>query len=140
MQTKCERRGQLEIGIVTHDGHAYAAFGSSINGRNVTGYTRHRNGCLSLTRWDGSTMLCCRSKVIRHYHDGSIVLLFRLTHSRFVVGYALGVDGMLFRGELLTECDSDRARHDASALAEFWSHIDTEDEADVESDEGEYGD
>ena len=45
MQTRCERRGQLEIGIVTHNGHVFAAFGSSVNGRNVTGYTRHRNGC-----------------------------------------------------------------------------------------------
>ena len=42
MQTKCERRGQLEIGIVTHDGHVFAAFGSSVNGHNVTGYTRSR--------------------------------------------------------------------------------------------------
>ena len=37
---------------------------------------------------------------------------------------------MLFRGELLTDCDDDRARHEAVALAEYWSEIDTEDEAD----------
>ena len=28
MQTKCERCGQCEIGIVTHDGHVFAAYGS----------------------------------------------------------------------------------------------------------------
>ena len=44
MKTRCERRGQLEIGIIDHDGHVFAAFGSSINGHNVTGYTRQRNG------------------------------------------------------------------------------------------------
>jgi hypothetical protein len=145
MQTKCERRGQLEIGIVTQNGHVFAAFGASVSGRNVTGYTRHRNGCLSLTRWNGSTMLACRSEVIRQFRDGSVALMFRMTHGRFLVGYALGDDGMLFRGELLTECDSDRARHETVALAEYWSGIDQEDEADPwhgEPDEtgGEYPD
>ena len=98
MTTRCERRGQLEVGIVTHDGHVFAAFGSSVNGHNVTGYTRLRNGHIGLTRWDGSTMLRCRSQVIRQFWDGSIALMFRLTNGRFIVGYALGDDGMLFRG------------------------------------------
>ena len=40
MELICERRGQGEIGIVDHDGHVYAAFGSSVNGHNVTGYTQ----------------------------------------------------------------------------------------------------
>jgi hypothetical protein len=140
MQTKCERRGQLEIGIVTHNGHVFAAFGSSVSGRNVTGYTRHRNGSISLTRWDGSTMLGCRSDIVRKFHDGSIALMFRLTHGRFLVGYALGDDAMLFRGELLSECDSDRARQEAIILAEHWSQMDTEDEADGEPNEGDYPD
>jgi hypothetical protein len=50
MELSCVRRGQGEVGIVTHDGRVFAAFGSSIQGHNVTGYTRHRDGCLSLTR------------------------------------------------------------------------------------------
>ena len=62
-------------------------------------------GQVALTRWDGSTMLGCRSQVIRQFWDGSIALMFRLTHQRFIVGYALGDDGMFFRGELLTDCD-----------------------------------
>ena len=75
-------------------------------------------------------MLGCRSEIIREFSDGSLALMFRLTHGRFIVGYALGDDGMLFRGELLTDCDEDRARHEALALAEYWSGIDAEDEAD----------
>jgi len=130
MTTKCERSRQLEVGIVTHDGQTYAAFGSSTNGHHVTGYTRHQNGCISLTRWNGGTMVGCRSQVIRQFWDGSIVLMFCLTHGRFIVGYALGDDGMLFRGELLTDCDDDRARHEALELAGYWSGIDVEDEAD----------
>ena len=130
MTTRCERRGQLEIGIIDHDGHVYAAFGSSVNSHNVTGYTRLRNGRIRLTRWDGSTMLACRSQVVREHRNGSIALVFCLTNGRFIVGYALGDDGMLFRGELLTDCDEDRARHEALELAEYWSEIDAEDDAD----------
>jgi hypothetical protein len=129
MQTRCKRRGQLEIGIVTHDGHVFAAFGSSVNG-HVTGYSHQRDRSISLTRWDGSTMLGCRSQVVREYHDGSIAFVLPLTNSRFIVGYALGENGMLFRGELLIDCDDKRAQHEAVALAEYWSEIDAEDEAD----------
>ena len=67
--------------------------------------------------------------------------MFSLTHGRFIVGYALGDDGMLFRGELLTDCDVERARQEAVELAEYWSRIDEEDEADPwhghEPEEGE---
>ena len=74
MELSCERRGQGEIGIVTHDGRVFAAFGATVNGHNVSAYTRLRDGRISLTRWDGSTMLACRSEVVREYHDGSIAL------------------------------------------------------------------
>jgi hypothetical protein len=144
MTTRCERRGQLEIGIVDHEGRIFAAFGSSVQGHNVTGYSRLRNGQVALTRWDGSTMLACRSQVVREHRNGSIALVFCLTHGRFIVGYALGGDGMLFRGELLTDCGEDRAHHEAVSLAEYWSQIDAEDEADPwhgepgEPDDGDY--
>jgi hypothetical protein len=75
-------------------------------------------------------MLGCRSEVIREFHDGSFALMFRLTNERYIVGYAVGDDGMLFRGELLIDCDDQRARPEARALAEYWSEIDAEDEAD----------
>jgi hypothetical protein len=130
LEIRCERRGQVEIGVIDHKGHVFAAFGSSVNGRNVTAYARHREGCLSLTRWDGSTMLACRSEVVRKFHDGSIVLMFRLAHHRFIVGYALGDDGMLFRGKLLTNRDANDANREALAIAEHWMEIDAEDEVD----------
>jgi hypothetical protein len=130
LETKCERRGQLEIGVVTHNGQVFAAFGASVSGHNVTGYTRQRNGSIRLIRWDGTTMLVCRSEVVRKFHDGSIAVMFKLTHGRYIVGYALGDDGMLFRGELLTDTDDDSARQEAITLAEYWSQIDIEDEAD----------
>jgi hypothetical protein len=136
MEARCERRGQSEVGIVTHDGHVFAALGSSVNGHNVSAYTQQHNGRISLTRWDGSTMLGCRSEVVRQYHDGSLAMMFRLTNNRFLIGYALGNDGMLFRGELITGCDIDRARHEALELADYWSEIDAEDEAD----DGDYPD
>lgn len=141
MHTECYRRGQGEVGIVTNGGRVYAAFGASVQGHNVTAYTRNDECGLVLTRWDGGTMLACRSEVLREYHDGSLAIVFRLTNDRYIVGYALGDEGMLFRGELLLGCDEERARREAAALAEYWSQIDAEDEADPwhgEPDEGEF--
>ncbi len=144
MRLFSERRGQVEIGVFDHNGHVFAAFGSSVSGRNVTAYTRRRRGCISLTRWDGTAMLDCRSEIVGEFSDGSLAIMFRLTNSRYIVGYALGDDGMLFRGELLKDCDDQRARDEAIALADYWSEIDAEDEADPwhgepsEPDDGDY--
>jgi hypothetical protein len=49
MELVCVRRGQGEVGVVTHDGRVFAAFGSSVNGRHVTAYTRKRHGRIILT-------------------------------------------------------------------------------------------
>jgi hypothetical protein len=75
-------------------------------------------------------MLASRSEVVREYRDGSSAVVFRRTRRRIIVGYALGDDGMLFRGELLTGCDEDGARREALAISEHWIEIDAEDEAD----------
>jgi hypothetical protein len=130
MELRCERRGQLEIGILEHGGRAYAAFGASVQGYNVTAYTGECESRMALTTWGGRVMLTCRSKVVREYFDGSLAIMFRLKGGRFIVGYALGENGCIFRGELLTGCDEERARREALALAEYWSEIDAEDEAD----------
>jgi hypothetical protein len=130
MEVVCERRGQCEVGIIDHEGRCFAAFGSSVSGRNITAYTRLRNGRITLTRWDGSTMLDCRCEIVGEFSDGSITLVFRLTNRRFIVGYTLGDDGMLFRGELLTDCDEDDAKREALAIAEHWMEIDEEDQRD----------
>jgi hypothetical protein len=92
-----ERRGQVEIAALDHNGHVFAAFVSSVSSRHVTAYTRKRHGIITLTRWDGSKLFGCRTNTVREYHDGSLALLIRLTHRRVIVGYALGDGGMLFR-------------------------------------------
>lgn len=130
MQMRCKRRGQGEVGIITHDGRVFAAFGATVSRHNLTAYTRTDGDRMVLTRWGGGVMLACRSEVVREYHDGSLALMFRLTKGRFVVGYALGGDGMLFRGELLADSDGEQARSEALRLAEYWAEIDQEDEAD----------
>lgn len=130
MELRCERRGQGEVGIVTNGGRVFSAFGASVIGHNVTAYTRNEGGRIALTRWGGGVMLDCRSEVVREYHYGSLAIVFKLTNNRHLVGYALGDDGMLFRGELLADCGDDRARREAIALAHYWAGIDAEDEAD----------
>jgi hypothetical protein len=130
MELRCERRGQGEVGVVTHDGRAFAAFGASVQGHNITAYTGVCEGRTALTSWCGKVKLACRSEVVTEFFDGSLAIVFRLTHGRFVVGYALGGRGSLFRGELLLDCDDERARGEALTLADYWSQIDAEDEAD----------
>jgi hypothetical protein len=38
--TRCERQGQIEIGVIEHEGREFAALGGSVIGRRITGYTK----------------------------------------------------------------------------------------------------
>jgi hypothetical protein len=128
MKTWCERQGQVEIGVIEHEGRTFAALGASVQGRQVTGYTGLQRRDIFLTTWCGKTMLACRSEVIEEYHDGALALMFRLTKGRFIVGYALGEKGMLFRGELLTDCTENEARRTARQTAGHFAELDSYDE------------
>jgi hypothetical protein len=127
--TRSERHGQTEIGIVSHDGREFAALGATVHGRGITAYTKRIGGNIVLTTWCGKTMLACRHDVVRRHRDGSLVLIFRLTRCRFIVGYALGDSGMLFRGELVTGRTEDEARRAAVYISNFIAAFDEEDAA-----------
>lgn len=129
MKTWCERQGRAELGVIEHEGRYFAALGASVRGRQVTGYTGLGTGDIYLTTWCGKTMLACRSEVVEEYRDGSLALMFRLTRGRFMIGYALGDSGMLFRGELMTACTDDEARRAARQLADRFAEVDAADEA-----------
>ena len=130
MQTRCERDGQTEIGIIEHEGHEFTALGANVNGPHIAAYTTRRNGELVLTTWCGATMLACRSSVIETFWNEAFAVLFRLANQRFIVGYSLG-EGMLFRGELLVDCTED-AKHKAMKLSDYWAEVDADDEAQFE--------
>jgi hypothetical protein len=49
-----------------------------------------------------------------------------------LVGYALGDDGMLLRGELLDTCTAEEARAAALASADYWAERDAAEEAESE--------
>lgn len=134
MKTYSVTQRQSEVGVIEHEGRVLAAFGASVNGRSVTAYTKVQNGHLRLCRWSGQTMLASRWEVVDEYHDGSLTLIFRLTSGRFVIGYALSDDGMLFRGELLVGCDDDEARRVARRLADHFAELDAGDELRWEDD------
>jgi predicted RNA-binding Zn-ribbon protein involved in translation (DUF1610 family) len=127
MQTRCERQGQVEIGIIEHEGREFAALGATVVGRSVTGYTRLVHGEIQLSTWCGQTMLAARSEVVERYWSGSLSLMFRLPRGRFICGYALADNGMLFRGELVTG-DEDDARSTARQLSDRFAEIDAEDD------------
>ncbi len=129
MRTRCIRQGQVEVGVIEHEGREFAALGASVVGRSVTGYTRRTNGHIVLTTWCGLTMLDCRCEVVERHWTGSLALMFRLPSRRYIVGYALADHGMLFRGELFTDCEEKEARAAARRLADHFSELDAEDEA-----------
>ena len=131
--TRSIRQGQIEIGIIEHNGHEYAALGATVIRRDVTGYVKFKCNHFWLTTWSGGTMLDCRSEVVERFWNGGLALMFRLPKGRFIVGYALGDDGMLFRGELIDNCTDDDARRHALRLSENWAELDAEDEAAFEA-------
>jgi hypothetical protein len=121
---RSERKGQVEVGIITHEGREFAALGATVYGRDITAYTKLGDGNIVLTTWCGKIMLACRYEVVRRHRDGSLILLYRLTKSRFIVGYALGESGMLFRGELVTGRTDDEARRAAVYIANMCAAFD----------------
>jgi len=137
MQTRCVRRGQIEVGIVEHEGREFSALGATTIGRHVTGYTKLVNGEIQLSTWCGQTVLACRSEVVQRFSSGSLALIFRLTRGRFIVGYALGDGGMLFRGDFITDCDEAEARRHALMVAECFAEFDAEDEEKIEAEQAD---
>jgi hypothetical protein len=129
MATRSERHDQTEVGIVSHEGREFAALGATVHGRDITAYTKLNGHRIALTTWAGKIMLACRCEVVRRHRDGSLVLIFRLTHGRFVVGYALSESGMLFRGELVTDTNDDEARRAAIYISNLCAAFDDEDAA-----------
>lgn len=130
MNSRCEKTGQTEIGIIVHEGREFAALGSSVTGNYVSAYTKQVNGRLILTSWCGKTMLDCRSEIVETYHHewhSPVAIVFSLTGGRYIVGYALDDSGSLFRGELTTCDDADEAAKEARSISEHWYEIDTED-------------
>ena len=128
MQTSCVRQGQIEVGIIEHQGREFSALGATVQGRSITGYTKLVDGEIQLSTWCGKTTLASRSEVVERFWSGSLALMFRLPRGRFIVGYALGENGMLFRGELLIDCDEDEAHRHALMVSECFAQLDAEDE------------
>jgi hypothetical protein len=122
------RCGQVEIGIVEHNGHEFAALGATVVRRDITAYLKFKKNHYWLTTWAGGTMLDCRSEVIERYWHGGMAMMFRLPKGRFIVGYVIDGEGSLFRGELIDNCTEDEARHHCRMVSENWMELDAEDE------------
>ena len=128
MQAVCVRQGQIEVGVIEHQGRDFSALGATVQGRSITGYTKLVDGEIQLSSWNGQTTLASRSEIVERFWSGSLALMFRLARGKFIVGYALSDDGMLFRGELLSNCDEDEARRHALMISDCFSQLDAEDE------------
>ena len=128
MQTTCVRQGQIEVGVIEHQGRDFSALDATVQGRSITGYTKLVDGEIELSSWNGQTTLASRSEIVERFWSGTLALMFRLARGKFIVGYALSDDGMLFRGELLTNVDDDEARRHALMISDCFSQLDAEDE------------
>lgn len=134
MQTSCVRQGQIEVATISHEGHEWSALGATVQGRSITGYTSLVGREVHITSWCCQTMLATRSEIVERFWSGTLALMFRLPRGRFIVGYSLG-DGMLFRGELLTDRIENEARRYALTVSECFAEIDAEDEEEFSADE-----
>ena len=94
----------------------------------MTAYLQKDHGNYQLTTWNGETMLSARCEVVKAFWCGALAVMFRLPKRRFIVGYALGDDGMLFRGELINDCDEEEARSLAWAVSDHLAELDVEGE------------
>ena len=137
MQTMCVRQGQIEVGIIEHEGREFSALGATVQGHSITAYTKIVEGDIHLSTWCGQTLLTSRCVIVERFWSGSLALMFRLPRGRFIVGYALG-DEMLFRGELLSNCDEHEARRHALMVAECFADLDAEDEDEFASELSEF--
>lgn len=137
MQTHCIRLGQVEIGIIEHEGREYSALGATAQGRSITGYTKSIGKQINLTTWCGKTTLASRCEIVERFWSGTLALMFRLPRGRFIVGYALGDNGMLFRGELLSNSDEDDALRHARMVSECFAQLDAEDEEEFDSEQSD---
>ena len=107
-------------------------YGATVVRRDITGYIKFKRGHFWLTTWAGGTMLDCRSEVVERYWNGGLALMFRLPKGRYIVGYALGDDGMLFRGELIDRLRRKRSPRHCRMVAENWAELDQmEEEAEL---------
>jgi hypothetical protein len=132
MKSHCVKRGQTEIGIVEHEGREFVALGASVNGRDITAYINREGREITLQSWFGHAILACRSEIVETYRldgDKTHALVFSLTHGRYVVGYALADNGMLFRGELIDHCDFQEAAYQAKECSRRFMELDAEDQA-----------
>ncbi|MGO9915280.1 MAG: hypothetical protein ACLQIB_11275 [Isosphaeraceae bacterium] len=84
--TRAIRQGQIEIGIIEHEGHEFAAYGATVCGREITAYVKYKRGHFWLTTWANGTMLDCRSEVVERFWNGGLALMFRLPKGKFIVG------------------------------------------------------
>lgn len=128
MKTTAIRQGQSEIGIIEFQGKQFAAYGASVNGREIAAY--HGKNFV-LTNWGSMVILDCRCSVVEKFRlrwgDETYALVFKLTNGRAIVGYSLG-ERMLFRGELIEGSDEKELRRYAIGLSEHWIERDEEDD------------
>ena len=88
---------KIQIGIIEHDGHEFAALGATVVRKDLTGYIKFKRGHFWLTTWAGGTMLDCRSEIVERFWNGGLA---------FDVPFCLVVGSSSVTPWATTECSS----------------------------------
>lgn len=98
MDTRSEQHGQVEVGIVSHEGREFAALGSVIDGDRITAYLG-KDGYL--TKWDGTVIgiyhITSSWRTPKSFVSGTMNQVYAKMDGQWYVGRSAG-EGMLFRG------------------------------------------
>jgi len=136
MGTIKKQGGYFNVSLDSDNGTYFTPVGSTVAGRNVSGYLKTGKRDISLTRWNGSTMLSVpfsrfesssRKYGTNDFGDTLTGIAFKLPAGRWIIGASMG-EGMLFRGELLSDYETvAEALKLAEQCAEYWAQIDYDD-------------
>jgi len=101
MDTRSEQHGQVEVGIVTHEGREFKALGSVVTDTYVTAYLG-KDG--QLTNWNGETIGTYRVtrtwRTPHSHYSSTMSQVYAAVNGKVYQGRSAGL-GMLFNGRLV---------------------------------------
>jgi hypothetical protein len=101
MDTRSEQHGNVEVGVIVHEGREFKALGSVIDGGRIAAYLGKAG---QLTKWSGEvigTYQVTRTwRRPRNYVSSTLSQVYATVEGKRYTGRSAG-EGMLFRGKLV---------------------------------------
>ena len=102
LDARSEWNGNVEVGVITHNGQEYRSGGSYVDDKHAVGYLTTRVGGLVITSWDGTRELgpawiTSTWRIPRSFVSSTQSAVRARINGRVYAGRSAGV-GMLWRG------------------------------------------